>query len=165
MDLMYAPSHVESMTGTDDATGRSQTARLDDPDTVKRFCAFVDSTTDIFTHIRPDGEMTYVTDTAAMLGRSRKEFLETSLVEYIHPDDAHRAVEAFEVALAGQAADPVELRFRHGDGHWIWIESSCSPIPPGYDLDGVVTVTREVTERKRREEELDEMSKAVSVGL
>ncbi|MFC7205223.1 sensor histidine kinase [Haloferax namakaokahaiae] len=118
--------------------------------------AFVDSTTDIFTHIRPDGGMAYVSSTEEMLGRSRQQFIETSLDEFIHTDDKKRAIECFETALDGEAADPVELRFKHGDGHWIWIESSASPIPPKYDLDGVVTVTRDVTERKRREQELRE---------
>ncbi|KDE60178.2 histidine kinase [Halostagnicola sp. A56] len=91
-----------------------------------------------------------------MLGRTTKEFLETPLEEFIHSEDKERAVECFESALAGTAPMTVELRFRHGDGHWIWIESSASPIPSEYDLDGVVTVTREVTERKRRERKLKE---------
>jgi len=128
--------------------------RLDGADVAAQSRAFVDSTTDIFTHIRPDGEMAHVTSTEAVLGRRREEFVETSLVEFIHPDDSARAVAVFETALAGEAPNPVELRFRHGDGHWIWIECSASPIPSEYDLSGVVTVTREVTERKRREQEL-----------
>ena len=128
--------------------------RLTDAERAAQSRAFVDSTTDIFTHIRPDGEMASVTSTEATLGRPASEFVETSLVEFIHPDDSERATEAFESALAGVAPSPVELRFRHGDGHWIWIECSASPIPDAYDLDGVVTVTREVTERKRREREL-----------
>jgi PAS domain S-box-containing protein len=134
-------------TETDDAW-------LDGADAVAQSRAFVDSTMDIFTHIQPDGEMAHVTSTDAVLGRSRAEFVETSLVEFIHPDDSARAMGAFETALAGEAPSPVELRFRHGDGHWIWIECSASPIPSEYDLSGVVTVTREVTERKRREQEL-----------
>lgn len=144
------------MRGTDDPDDRVRAAWAEDADVAERSRVFIDSTTDIFTHIGPDGEMTYVTDTEAMLGRSRREFLETSLDEYIHPDDSARAVECFESALLDGAPNHVELRFRHGDGHWIWIESSASPIPLGYDLDGVVTVTREVTERKRREAELEE---------
>lgn len=141
---------------TDDTGNYSQVDYLENADMAERCCAFVDSTTDIFTHIRPDGEMTTVTNTEEMTGRGREEFLETSLVEYIHPDDKARGIEAFESALTGEATSPVELRFRHGDGHWIWIESSTTPIPPEYDLEGVVTSTREITERKRREEELEE---------
>ncbi|WP_081927199.1 sensor histidine kinase [Halobellus rufus] len=138
-------------------TGKTATsARLDDADVAAQCRAFVDSTTDIFTHIRPSGEMTYVTDTEEMLGRSRQEFLETPLEEFIHPEDKDRAVECFESALAGVSPSTVELRFWHGDGHWMWIESSASPIPSGYNVDGVVTVTRDVTERKRRERELRE---------
>ncbi|MGM0606184.1 MAG: sensor histidine kinase [Halobacteriota archaeon] len=143
------------MDETGDTTDQPQAAWLEDASVAERCCAFVDSTTDIFTHIRSDGEMTYVTDTEEMLGRSRKEFLETSLVEYIHPNDSDRAIAAFESALEAESTASVELRFRHGDGHWIWIESSCSPIPSEYDLEGVVTVTRDITERKRREEELE----------
>jgi len=136
---------------TDDTTERARSDRGEGTDAAERYAVFVDSTTDIFTHIEPNGEMAFVTDTEAVLGRSRQEFLETPLEEYIHPEDQKRAIERFESALAGEAANPIELRFRHGDGHWLWIEASASPIQAEYDLDGVVTVTREVTDRKRRE--------------
>jgi PAS domain S-box-containing protein len=138
-----------------DRGGQSQT-ESEDAGVVERYRAFVDSTTDIFTHIRPDGEMASVTSTEEMLGRSRQEFLETPLEEFLHPDDEERCIERFEAALAGEATRPVEARFRHGDGHWIWIETSMSPIPAEYDVDGVVTVTREITDRKRRERDLEE---------
>jgi len=144
------------MRGPTDTPTDTQAARIDERDLAAQYHAFVDSTTDIFTHIRPDGEMASVTSTEAMLGRSREEFRETSLVEYIHTDDRQRAVDCFESALAGEEPTPVELRFRHGEGHWIWIESSASPIPSTYEIDGVVTVTREITDRKRREAELKE---------
>jgi len=144
------------MRGPTDTPTDTQAARIEATDLAAQYHAFVDSTTDIFTHIRPNGEMASVTSTKAMLGRSRQEFRETSLVEFIHSEDRARAVDCFESALAGEEPSSVELRFRHGDGHWIWIESSASPIPSTYDLDGVVTVTREITERKQRETELKE---------
>jgi len=103
---------------TDTATDIREEWSTDD-EVAERCCAFVDSTTDIFTHIRPDGKMGDVTDTEAMLGRTKAAFVETSLIEFIHPEDTERAVSAFETALDGTAPSPVELQFRHGDGHWI----------------------------------------------
>ena len=143
-------------TRVDEMGGHSRDGRDEDAEMLDRYRTFVDSTTDIFTHIGTDGEMTYVTDTEEMLGRTRQEFLGTPLEAFIHPDDNERAVECFESALTHDVPATVELRFRHGDGHWIWIEASASPIPPEHDLDGVVTVTRDVTERKRRERVLKE---------
>jgi len=104
---------------TDDTTERARSDRGEGTDAAERYAVFVDSTTDIFTHIRPDGEMGDVTDTEAMLGRTKAAFVETSLIEFIHPEDTERAVSAFETALDGTAPSPVELQFRHGDGHWI----------------------------------------------
>ncbi|GAB3680603.1 hypothetical protein GCM10028857_03550 [Salinarchaeum chitinilyticum] len=126
-------------------------------DVEERCCAFVDSTTDIFTHLNPDGEMTYITSTEAMSGRSQQEFLERSLEEYLHPEDKERGIERFEQALDGEPTKPVELRFRHGEGHWIWIETNITQISAEYDLDGVVTVSREITERKHKEREVKEV--------
>lgn len=134
----------------------SRADRLDLADTSERYCAFVESTTDIFTHISPDGEMTYVTSTEEMSGRSRQEFLETPLEEFLHPEDEERGIARFGQALAGELTKPVELRFRHGDGHWIWIETSLSPVPTECDLEGVVTVSRDITDRKHREQEVEE---------
>jgi len=142
------------MGGTGNADDRSQTDRPGKADGAERFQAFVDNSTDIFTHIRPDGEMAAVTNTQEMLGRSRQEFFETPLEEFLHPEEQARAIECLDSALDGEATSPVEARFRHGE--WIWIETSMSPISSEYALDGVVTVTREITERKHREQELEE---------
>ena len=141
---------------TDGAGDYSRADWLEFADTPERHRAFVESTTDIFTHINPDGEMTYVTNTEEMTGRSRQEFFETPLEEYLHPEDKERGVARFEQALAGEPTKPVELRFQHADGHWIWIETSTSPVLTEGELEGIVTVSREITARKHREQEVEE---------
>ena len=144
------------MGASDDTDDYSQDDWLEFADSPELYRAFVESTADIFTHINTDGEMTYVTSTEEMTGRSRQEFLETPLEVYLHPEDKERGLACFEQALAGEPTKPVELRFRHGDGYWIWIETSTSPVRTEGDLEGIVTVSREITERKHREQEVDE---------
>ena len=144
------------MEASDDTGDYSRDDWFEFTDSPELYRAFVESTTDIFTHIDPDGEMTYVTSTEEMTGRSRQEFLETPLEAFLHPEDKERGLVCFKQALAGEPTKPVELRFRHRDGYWIWIETSTFPVPTGGDLEGIVTVSREITERKLREQEVEE---------
>ncbi|RLM53420.1 hypothetical protein DVK02_13060 [Halobellus sp. Atlit-31R] len=89
------------MDGSDQAEEDTDTALLRDTRVAEKVGFFVCSATDIFTHIRPDGSMAYVTDTEEMLGRPRREFVESSLSEFIHPQHKERVRECFDSALTG----------------------------------------------------------------
>lgn len=71
-----------------------------------------------------------------------------------HPDDVH----VLEEKAAGQAdySKPILTRWLHKDGHYVWIEDYARPL---YDKKGnliaIEGVCRDVSERKRLEEELN----------
>jgi PAS domain S-box-containing protein len=121
---------------------------------LERYQVFLEHASDIFTHIKPDGTMAYVTKTEPALGRPREEFIKQPLEQFLHPEDKQRALDFFDELIGGSDRQTLQARFKHGDGSWIWIETTGSPIPEWYDVDGVVTINREITERKEREQEL-----------
>lgn len=77
-------------------------------------------------------------------------------VEMIHPEDVERMTAIYQEAITTHPRDmKTELRLRHIDGYYIWVESTGTFL---YDdsgnYKGGVFVSRDITERKRLQEEL-----------
>lgn len=91
-----------------------------------------------------------------ILGYKPTELGETSSFEQIHPDDRFRVLEAARTARESGAGQRLEYRIRHKDGSWRVLESVASTIR---DANGqvakLVIVNRDVTQRKRAEEQLE----------
>jgi signal transduction histidine kinase/ActR/RegA family two-component response regulator len=83
--------------------------------------------------------------TLPVLGRPPEDVVDTPIARLAHPDDRQ--------TLAGQAtaldAAPVSGRFRHRDGHWVWLDATADP-----DAATVRLVAPDVDERRRVEEVL-----------
>jgi diguanylate cyclase (GGDEF)-like protein/PAS domain S-box-containing protein len=94
-----------------------------------------------------------------VLGYSAAELGETSAFEQIHPDDRFQVLEAAQEARSTGVGKKLEYRIRHKDGTWRVLESVASTIR---DQNGAVSklviVNRDVTERKRAQEQLEHNS-------
>jgi PAS domain S-box-containing protein len=91
-----------------------------------------------------------------VLGYANDELATTSSIEQVHPDDRARVLEAAEKAYLTGRGERLEYRIRHKDGSWRVLESTSSTIP-GKDgqIEGLVIVNRDITERKRAEDLLE----------
>jgi diguanylate cyclase (GGDEF)-like protein/PAS domain S-box-containing protein len=88
-----------------------------------------------------------------ILGYSPEELRVTSSFEQIHPDDLSRVLNAAEKARLSGRGERVEYRMRHKDGSWRTLESTACPVRDARgQIDKLVIVNRDVTERKRTEE-------------
>ena len=87
-----------------------------------------------------------------VLGYDRQELATTSSLEQVHPDDRARVLEAAEKAYLTGRGERLEYRIRHKDGSWRVLESTSSVVPgEGGEVEGLVIVNRDITERKRAE--------------
>ena len=90
-----------------------------------------------------------------ILGYSQDDLASTSSLEQIHPDDRARVARAAEKARLTGRGERLEYRIRHKDGSWRVLESTSSAIPgPNNEIEWLVVVNRDITERKRAEEML-----------
>jgi PAS domain S-box-containing protein len=90
-----------------------------------------------------------------LLGWSPEEFLAQPYMELIHPDD--RAASQAEVerqTVRGEKVLHFENRFRHKDGSWRVLSWRSVPQPGGL----MYATARDITERKRMEQELRELN-------
>ncbi|MEL6151380.1 MAG: PAS domain-containing sensor histidine kinase, partial [Chloroflexota bacterium] len=105
----------------------------------------------------PDGTFMYVSPSAVRIGgRTPEEFIGTSPYDYFHPDDLEAITANHHQSLA-TAAPPgkITYRHRHKDGHYIWLETTNSPILDDDDnVTGLVTVSRDITEEINYRHEL-----------
>jgi PAS domain S-box-containing protein len=91
-----------------------------------------------------------------VLGYSSKELAATASLEQVHPEDRDRVIEASKQARLTGIGRRLEYRIRHKDGSWRVGESTASAIRNRKNqITQLVIVNRDITERKRTEEQLE----------
>lgn len=92
-----------------------------------------------------------------LLGYAPEELIGRQTFEFVHPDDQIILWEAYASALERhEVIKPHEYRARHKAGHYVWLETLGKPLyGEGSDeVLGVITSSRDITERKRSREAL-----------
>ena len=94
-----------------------------------------------------------------ILGYSPAELSETSAFEQIHPDDRFKVLEAAREARTTGVGRRLEYSIKHRDGTWRVLESIASAIRNDKgEVAKLVIVNRDITERKRAEQQLEHNS-------
>jgi len=125
-----------------------------------RYRTIVEESNDIATIIDTDGTMTYVSRAVTrVLGYDAEELVGNTGYEYVHPDDRDKNANAVEAVLeTPDESQTVEVRFKHADGSWCWIEATMRNRLEDDVIDGILLNSREITERKEQEREFRELS-------
>ncbi|MBI5569386.1 MAG: PAS domain S-box protein [Desulfomonile tiedjei] len=96
------------------------------------------------------------------LGWTEQELLSTPRIEFVHPDDREKTLEAHKMLAGGEPLHYFENRCQHKDGTYRWVSWNCFPIPRENLIFGVA---RDITWRKSAEDDLrtvrDELEKHV----
>ena len=117
----------------------------------KRYRTLVDNMYDPLCEIDRDGRYLYFsTNYAEMLGYAPGELLGQNAFDLVHPDDLPSATETFHDP---SGHDQRAFRYRHQNGAWRWLESTGKVYVTDEGDPRSVIVSRDVTERKRAEEE------------
>jgi diguanylate cyclase (GGDEF)-like protein/PAS domain S-box-containing protein len=109
------------------------------------------------------GHRSYVSSAAADLGWNPEELLTESGVEMVHPDDQQRAQTIARELNTGCQGAMIECRVRNRNGEYIWVEASLRVVrdPNTGSPSGILNVVRDVSERKKAEQKLQEAYNAV----
>lgn len=91
----------------------------------------------------------------AMLGYSRDELIGASVLGITAPDSVEQTSEGLKKLADEGRGFTIDKQYRRKDGSLLWATSSVDPIlGPEGQLQGVVAIVVEITERKQAEEEL-----------
>jgi diguanylate cyclase (GGDEF)-like protein/PAS domain S-box-containing protein len=121
-----------------------------------RFRSLVQHSSDVIIVTRANGTMRFVSPSAnRVFGYDPSEMMGRPIASLLHPDDRDRAATLFETASRTPGVTgPVEWRFRQPDGSWLSAEILATNLTGDPTVRGIVLNTRDVSERKRLEEQL-----------
>ncbi|WP_123623413.1 PAS domain S-box protein [Halorubrum sp. CSM-61] len=125
----------------------------------ERHRAFVEQSSDIVTALDANGTFQYASPSVErILGHDPTDLVGEYAFSYVHPEDRERVVETFARSVTGDGPDPtVEYRLENADGGYLWVESVGSNRLDDYGVGGFVINTRDISDRKRREEKLSRL--------
>jgi PAS domain S-box-containing protein len=89
-----------------------------------------------------------------MLGYPEAKLLATDAYAFIHPDDLQASTNAHRILRDGQEIHQFENRWRHADGHYIWLSWTIRRMANGYAYCVVRDITQTKTEQRRKEQAL-----------
>jgi PAS domain S-box-containing protein len=141
-------------------------------DQEQMFRLITENAEDLITVVDRDGKRLYDSPGYSKLGYSHKDLGRDFIPEQIHPDDRQAIVDARKETFDKGVGPRVEYRFRRNDGDWRILESTRSPVRNDRgEIEKVIIVSRDITERKqaeellrRRDEQLRHSQKMEAVG-
>jgi PAS domain S-box-containing protein len=122
----------------------------------ERFRALVQDSSDLISIFDPDGQIRYQSPAfEPMFGYSEEDIVGRNALEMVHPEDLPSVMEALaEVLEEPGRTVSAELRYRHTDGSWRWIEVMCSNLLENPAVAGLVANSRDITARKQAEKKI-----------
>jgi diguanylate cyclase (GGDEF)-like protein/PAS domain S-box-containing protein len=134
---------------TRDISGRKASEKLL-RDSEERFRTLVHSSRDAILVTDGAGRLTYVSPGIEfLLGFQPHELIGTYERRLIHPDDIRiRDAVVERLKAVGTPHAPAELRMRHANGEWRWIETIDTNRLEDTAILGIVTNARDITDRR-----------------
>ncbi len=111
----------------------------------------------IFQYVSPS--LTSITD------YQENNLIGKSCFEFIHPDDQKMLIHEFsEVVNRENDGIASEFRFRKADGSWVYLEALGNNCLDNPSINGIIINARDVTMRKRMEDQLLQSQKMEAIG-
>ncbi|MEO8396481.1 MAG: PAS domain S-box protein, partial [Chloroflexota bacterium] len=121
-----------------------------------RFRALIEKSSEAVLLVGADGIVIYDSPSAERVtGYAAAEHANRRMFDQVHPDDRGMVTQLF-MQLLQQPSETVitQLRIWHKEGSWHWIEGVATNLLDEPSVGAIVINYRDVTERKRTEEEL-----------
>ena len=132
----------------------------------KLFRLITENAGDMIAVVDVDGNRLYTSPSyQRVLGYSQEELRTTRSFEQIHPEDVALVQDAASEAWLTGVGRRIEYRMRHRDRSWIYLESTASAIRgDDGDVQKLVIVNRDITARRKLEEQFRQAQKMEAVG-
>ncbi|MFA7694450.1 MAG: PAS domain S-box protein [Methanoregula sp.] len=121
-----------------------------------RYRAIFQNASDIIRVLDKNGRIAYDSPSSShILGYAPGSLAGKDPMDYIHPDDKDRIrADLAMVYTKTNPGVPSEYRIRKADGTYLWVESVAANLTVVEGINGIVTTTRPIADRKAAEEQL-----------
>ena len=124
----------------------------------QRYRNLIENAPDVIFTLASDGTITSLNPAFEKItGWPRSEWLNKHFVHIIYPDDLRRGLEFLQRALKGEKIAPFELKVFSKSRDYLTAEFTVTPQTQNGSVIGVLGISRDITERKRAEEEREKM--------
>jgi PAS domain S-box-containing protein len=127
------------------------------------FHAIIENTSEIITILDSEGIIKYKSASLTKeLGYKPDDLLGKNVFDYIHPEDVPGLIVKFNQEINNSGAIiRIDLRFKHKDGSWQDLESTCINLLKNPAVSGVVISSRNITEKKKSEQVLKQSEQKI----
>lgn len=134
-------------------------------DSEAQFRLLAENASDMIARLSLNGEMYYVSPACkTILGYSPDELTGMNIIDLIHEKDQQSVKDMLKQTANEDTSFTVTYRARSKDGNHIWLETSARAIlePISKDVIEIQSASRDITERKRAEEALQQAHNQLS---
>lgn len=156
---------VEVIGSCIDITERKQMEK-DLEESQKNYRLIADNMTDLIAVLDRNGQSMYVSPShEAVLGYPQDYYMDRHSFLDVHPDDDASFLTLVEQMIATNSPVKSEVRYLHKNGDWKLLECSGTPvIGDDGEVEHMIIVSRDITEKRRAEEQLAKAEKLQVVG-
>ncbi|MBT2655171.1 EAL domain-containing protein [Bacillus sp. ISL-18] len=146
-------------------TARKQ-AEISLRESESRYRLITENMSDILMLLDHRGRILYASPSLGrVLGTPTKTYEGKSSFLLIHPEDRDQVMDQYKQILNKLPSARMEARFLHSDGSWVLIEGIGTPvIGSNGKMEHFIIAGRDITEKKRTEEQLVQSEKLAIVG-
>ena len=121
-----------------------------------RTAYIVESSADMISRQTPDGRLLYVSHASRpLLGFEPEELIGRSIYELLNREDADEIRDLQTMLMRQNGTSTLSYRIRKKDGDDVWFETTSRAITKSGEIEEIVNVSREITDRKRAEEQIE----------
>lgn len=130
----------------------------------ERYRLMANNSTDMISRHSPEGVFLYVSPACkTMLGYETLELVGKHPKHFFYHQDLKAIAKAHSIILAQPVTYTITYRIQHKDGQYIWFETNTRTIRDSETkaVREIIAVSRDITERKFREQELQDSESAI----
>jgi len=134
-------------------------------ESMERYSTLFENARDAIFEMAPDGTFISVNPYSEKIsGWKFDEWKERNFLHLLHPEDVALATSVFEKVLAGETPPVFELRIQKKDGGNAVVELTVCPRLQNGGVTSILGIGRDVTERKKLEQQLLQSQKMEAIG-